>query len=176
MLQMVVRGIGLDANSGQPVLVLTDKNRCRALPILIGASEASSISFGLSKTQVERPLTHDLLLSTIQKLGYKVSRVDLNGEQNGAYLASITLRLLKPRKSEVRTSKKSLITIDARPSDAIAMAVREDIPIFVHESLILNSSIAIDEERDRAEKDEFSKFIAQVKPSDFKLNEGEMPS
>ncbi|MCA9813541.1 MAG: bifunctional nuclease family protein [Candidatus Obscuribacterales bacterium] len=171
MLQMIVKGIGLDTSSGQPILVLTDKNKVRALPILIGAAEASSISYGLAKTQVERPLTHDLMLNTIKQLGYKASRVDLNDEKNGAYIASIVLEPLKQGKRKPKT-----VVIDARPSDAIAMAVRDDIPIYVHESLILSGSIAIDEEKDQADKDEFSKFVESVKPSDFKLSEEESSS
>lgn len=175
MLKMIVKGIGLDSNSGQPVLVLTDLNKSRALPILIGAAEASSISQGLSRKQVERPLTHDLILNTIEALGYEVKRVDLVDERDGAYIACIVLSLTQeePLEGDAEEFLAEEVVIDARPSDAIALAVRDDVPIYVHEGLILNGSIAIDVERDQAEKDEFSKFVAELKPSDFRMPDKE---
>ena len=163
MLEMIVGGLGFDERTGQPILVLSDREKRRALPIWIGQAEAIAISNGLEKVTGGRPLTHDLMLNVIEELGYEVERVEITALENHAYKASLNLV------SRTRTQKKKK-SMDARPSDAIAIAVRANVPIFAAEALIKEGSIFIDEETEERDAEEFKKFVETVNASDFKLD------
>jgi bifunctional DNase/RNase len=172
MIEMRVAGIGLDPNSGQPIVVLGDTDCRRALPIWVGVAECNAIAFALSDERPERPMTHDLLLQFIEELGGEVVQVEVNEISDHMYMGTIRLRI-RSVNSEAVTDK----AIDARPSDAIALALRADVPIYVSEEVVLNATVAADVVRDELERKEFQKFLDNVKASDFK-NElpGDQPS
>lgn len=171
MIEMFVAGIALDARSGQPIVVLNDQTKRRALPIWIGMAEASAISRALDNYKPERPMTHDLLLNVITSLGYKVKQVEINELSSNTYFATIQLQLNEP--GATAAAVEALKPIDSRPSDAIALALRAKAPIFVSAQVVADGTIPADFEKDEAEAQEFKKFIEGLKASDFKLSGGE---
>ena len=157
MIEMKVMGIAIDTASGSPIIVLNDKENRKALPIWIGSAEASAIIRKIENIKVIRPMTHDLLIDVIQKTGYNVDRVEINDVEKDTYYS--TIYLSKDGEEDV--------TIDSRPSDAIAVAIRVDAPIFVSSKVLADGSVSCDSEKDEAESQEFKNFIQSIKPSDF---------
>ena len=130
MIEMKVMGIALDTRTGSPIVVLHDKDNRRALPIWIGSAEASSIIRKIENLTVTRPMTHDLIISIVDKSGYKISKVEINDVEKETYYATIFLE----------NDKGEQIEIDSRPSDAIAVAIRIEAPIFVTANVLSNGS------------------------------------
>ena len=157
MIQMKVMGIALDTRTGSPIVVLHDKENRRALPIWIGSAEASSIIRKIENLSVARPMTHDLIISIVEKTGYKISKVEISDVEKETYYAIIFLE----------NDKEEVIEIDARPSDAIAIAIRVDAPIFVSAKVLATGSVSTDSAKDAQEAEEFKSFIQDIKPSDF---------
>ena len=157
MIEMKVMGIALDTRTGSPIVVLHDKENRRALPIWIGSAEASSIIRKIENLSVTRPMTHDLIISIIEKTGYKLSKVEINDVEKETYYATIFLE----------DSEGKEIEIDSRPSDAIAVAIRIDAPIFVTANVLSNGSVSTDSAKDAKEAEEFKNFVQSIKPSDF---------
>ena len=157
MIEMKVMGIALDTRTGSPIVVLHDKENRRALPIWIGSAEASSIIRKIENLSVTRPMTHDLIISIIEKTGYKLSKVEINDVEKETYYATIFLE----------DSEGKEIEIDSRPSDAIAVAIRIDAPLFVTANVLSNGSVSTDSAKDAEEAEEFKNFVQSIKPSDF---------
>ena len=157
MIEMKVMGIAIDTASGSPIIVLNDKENRKALPIWIGSAEASAIIRKIENIKVLRPMTHDLIIDVIEKTGYKVDRVEINDVEQDTYYS--TIYLINDENNE--------ITIDSRPSDAIAVAIRVEAPIFVSAKVLADGSVSCDSEKDEAESEEFKNFIQNIKPSDF---------
>ena len=126
MLEMRVTGLGLDAASKTPVVHLRQVDGEARLSILVGAMEALSISLMLNGEQLPRPLTHDLLLMCLKAMGARLGGVEICDMRDGLYLAALNLRLAD-----------KAIRLDCRPSDAVALALRAQAPIFVKSSLLL---------------------------------------
>ena len=156
MIQMKVMGIALDVRTNSPIVVLHDLDNRKALPIWIGSAEASAIIRCIEGLQVARPMTHDLITSIVKNTGYTVDRVEINDVEKETYYATIFL-----------TKGDENIEIDARPSDAIAVAMRADAPIFVTANVLMNGSVSTDSTKDEEEAQEFKDFIQNIKPSDF---------
>ncbi|TET81789.1 bifunctional nuclease family protein [candidate division TA06 bacterium] len=152
---MKVSGLGLDKNSDSPVVLLKEADGERVLPIWIGHAEASAIAIALEGIKVERPLTHDLIRAVIEGLKAKVSRILINELKDNTFYAKIYLE-----------RGKSIINVDARPSDSIALALRVQVPIFVSQNVLSSSgtSMEIDDET-RAKT--LKKFLANLNPEDF---------
>ncbi len=125
MIEMKVFGLALDEDSQVPVLILKDMEEKIVLPIWIGAMEAMAISLALNEVKLPRPMTHDLLLSAITGLGGKVTGVSVTSLREGTYYAEIEVEMAGGRK-----------TIDSRPSDAIALAIRAATPIMVSKEVL----------------------------------------
>ncbi len=158
---MHVAVIALDARNGHPIVLLNDSTKRRALPIWIGMFEARAISSALDGEKPERPMTHDLLLNMITQLGFKVDRIEINELSSSTYYATIRLVISDSR---LDTTK----AIDARPSDAIALALRAKAPIFVSPQVVHEATVPADYEKDEAEAQEFKKFVDGLNASDFK--------
>ena len=157
MIEMKVMGIALDTRTGSPIVVLHDKENRKALPIWIGSAEASAIIRKIENLTVSRPMTHDLIVNMIEKTGYELEKIEINDVEKETYYATMYLR-----------DKDGNITeIDSRPSDAIAVAIRVDAPIFVTANVISNGSVSTDSAKDEEEAQEFKKFVQSIKPSDF---------
>lgn len=154
---MKVMGIALDTRTGSPIVVLHDKENRRALPIWIGSAEASSIIRKIENLSVSRPMTHDLVISIVEKTGYEISKIEINDVEKETYYATI---FLKNKEDEV-------LEIDSRPSDAIAIAIRVDAPIYVNAKVLSTGSVSTDSTKDAQEAEEFKNFIQDIKPSDF---------
>jgi bifunctional DNase/RNase len=157
MIEMKVRGIAVDPNLKTPAVILTDEEERRYLPIWIGVAEATAIFIQLNEQTLPRPMTHDLLKSVIESLGAKVSKVLINDIEESTFYARIFLET--PGVGEK-------IEVDARPSDAIALALRVDAPIFVAEKVVVKATI-VDKEKYTSEMAEFKKFLDNVSPTDF---------
>ena len=153
---MKVMGIALDTRTGSPIVVLHDLDNRKALPIWIGSAEASAIIRKIENLGVVRPMTHDLIVSIVEQTGYTLDRIEINNVEKETYYA--TLYLVKDEQT---------IEIDARPSDAIAVAMRMDAPIFVTANVLMDGSVSTDAQKDEEEAKEFKDFIQSLKPSDF---------
>ena len=163
MIEMKVMGIALDVRTNSPIVVLHDLDNRKALPIWIGSAEASAIIRCIEGLVVARPMTHDLISSIIEKTGYSLEKVEINNVEKETYYA--TLYLSK--------EGEETLEIDARPSDAIAVAMRCEAPIFVTANVLMNGYVSTDTAKDEEEAQEFKDFIQNIKPSDFeKLMKG----
>ena len=131
IVQVELSKIIIDEKRQDQIIVLKEKAGKRQFPIVIGFLEASSIKMKLSGLEVPRPMTHDLLISTIEALGAKVEKIVVDGLIENTFHAKLILNT-----SEGRTRE-----IDSRPSDAIALAVRAHAPIFVDEEVLKKASI-----------------------------------
>lgn len=156
MIEMKVMGIALDTRTGSPIVVLHDKQNRRALPIWIGSAEASAIIRKIENLNVVRPMTHDLIPDIIKKTGYELDRIEINDVEAETYYATLFLK-----------KDDEFIEIDSRPSDAIAVAIRVDAPIYVTANVLSNGSVSTDSAKDEEEAQEFKQFVQSIKPSDF---------
>lgn len=132
MIEVKVQSLGLDRTSNTPVVILQEKDGTRVLPIWIGPGEASAIAMELAGMKFSRPLTHDLFASVIRGLGGTLMRVMITKVIENTYYAELIVQ----RGTEV-------ISIDARPSDSIAIALRMDATIFTTDDLLENTAIEI---------------------------------
>jgi len=147
LVQMKIEGLLFDPRSGMYILLLKNvlKERTDTLPIWIGKPEADSIALALGKVATPRPMTHDLVTSVVEGLNASVVRVVITDLKDNTYFASI----------EVYSNGKSVF-IDSRPSDAVAVAVRSNAPIFVNLSVI-----------ERQNNDDLENWLKNLKPEDF---------
>ncbi len=141
--------------SNQPIVLLRDAESEKFLPIWIGAVEATAIAFAQQGVQPERPLTHDLLRDVLESLGRSVVRVDITELRDGIFFAELVF--------------DNGVTVSARPSDAIALALRTASPLFAAESVLEQAGIEMpaEEEEEEAEVEAFREFLDHVTPEDF---------
>lgn len=158
MQEMVIYGVSFDMVGKQPIVLLKTVQGNKFLPIWIGHAEAAAILMKLQGTDSPRPLTHDLMTEILSELDSSVARITVTELRDNTFFALITLR-----------SNGAEIEIDSRPSDAIALAVRSNAPIFASDELITESAIEFDDEPDDAEDmvSKFKEFLDQVSPDDF---------
>lgn len=154
MVHMKVRGVALDQQMN-PVVLLVDQGETKALPIWIGQAEATAIAMELQGVKPPRPMTHDLLRGVLKELSISVTRIVVTDVKDSTYFAEIHL-----------ASNGTPMVIDSRPSDAIALALRAEAPIFVADG-VAEQAIALKKPFEE-EMEEFRKFLESVKPSDFK--------
>jgi len=164
MTEMVIYGVSFDLVGKQPIVLLKTTDGNRFLPIWIGQSEAAAILMKLQGQATPRPLTHDLFTNTLGELDAEVIRVCVTELRESTFYATITIR-----------QNGSELEIDSRPSDAIALAVRADAPIFADDSVIEESAIEFegDEVNEDDLVDEFKKFLDKVTPDEFAAAEGD---
>jgi bifunctional DNase/RNase len=159
MIEMTVAGIALDAATRAPIVLLRDTTDRRALPIWISQEQARAIMFALERQAPPRPLTHDLLVNMLQQWEMTLERIVIHSLQDSTFFA-----VLKIRRGE------EFKEIDARPSDAIALALRLDAPIWVMEEVVADASIPVNHEADEQEREAFRDFLSGLNPSDFIQN------
>ena len=131
MIQVELSKIIIDEKRQDQIIVLKEKNGERQFPIVIGFLEASSIKMKLSNVETPRPMTHDLLFLAIESLDAKVDQLIIDKLVNSTFHAKVLLK----------TSDGKIKTVDARPSDGVALAVRAGAPIFVDEEVLKKASI-----------------------------------
>jgi bifunctional DNase/RNase len=144
----------MDPNSGTPIIILKDVNSEQMLPIWVGAYEANAIALEIEKIAPQRPMTHDLLRNLIVEMGAQVERVVVTELRDNTFFAII----------EMRNNSGDLTTLDARPSDAIALALRADCPIYVNDEVIQASKSVSErpEEEGTAEDEEWPDVIGEA--------------
>ena len=147
MLEMSIDSIRVSLMNYQRVVILKEKNADRYLPIWIGPSEADAIAVKLQDVSVPRPLTHGLLGNVIDAMGGVVKRVVVSDLQNDTFYAKIILEVGANGSTE---SKE----VDSRPSDAIALAVRTNVPIFVEEPVLEKAGVQLDKETGKVAADD----------------------
>jgi bifunctional DNase/RNase len=148
-----VIGVRVEMPSNQPIVLLKEIGGVRYLPIWVGAVEATSIAFAQQGVQPPRPLTHDLLKDILTALSVGVDSIHLTELKDGVFYATINLN--------------GGVSVSARPSDAIALALRTGSPILASEELLKDAGIEIpDQAEDEVEK--FKEFLEGINPDDFK--------
>jgi hypothetical protein len=167
MTEMVIYGVSFDLVGKQPIVLLKTTEGNRFLPIWIGQPEAASILMKLQGQAAPRPLTHDLFTDMLGQLDAQVVRVCVTELRDNTFYATITIR-----------QDGSELDIDSRPSDAIALAVRMDAPIFADDTVIEESAIEFegDDVNEDEIVDEFKRFLDSVTPDEFAAAEEEEPS
>ncbi len=166
MIQMYVGAVGVDRDGGSPIVILSDAGKNQALPIFVGLPEAQAISMAVAKVRSQRPMTHELLLSIIKRFGYRIREIVIDEIDSNTFKALIHL----DPENAGGTGAEESITIDARPSDAIALATIAGAPVFVAPQVLSSAGVPIQQEPDEAEEEEFKKFLGEVKASDFKCD------
>lgn len=156
MIEMRVAGIAIDAVNRSPIVLLKDGQERRALPIYINQDQAKAIIGALENQKPPRPLTHDLITNILEAWDMTLERIVINAIQDGTFYALLTVR-----QGEVKKE------IDARPSDAIAIALRTNSPIWVMEEVVADASIPVDRDADEAEQEAFREFLANLRPEDL---------
>jgi bifunctional DNase/RNase len=162
--EMVIYGVSFDLVGKQPIVLLKTAEGNRFLPIWIGHPEAAAILMKLQGASTPRPLTHDLVTDMLAQLDAHVSRICVTELRENTFYATITLQ-----------QDGSEIEIDSRPSDAIALAVRADAPIYAEDRVIEESAIEFEGEEVNEEEivDEFRKFLDHVTPDEFAVEDEE---
>lgn len=157
MIPVEVYCVRFDVFNKVPVVLLKDKDDDRYLPIWIGMFEATQIEIALEGVPVPRPMSHDLMKSLLEKSNMKLQEIRIHDIIEGTFHAKILLA----------GSDGQIVLVDARPSDAIALSLRTDSPIYVAKKIIEKDAI-VGNPPDDEEIQKFKDFISKVKPGDFK--------
>lgn len=154
--EMRVIGITIDPVTQTPIVILRDKENMNTLPIWIGILEANAIAVGLENVKLPRPMTHDLFKSLLDQTGLRLLRVEVTDIKESTYYAVLHIdREGKP------------LVIDCRPSDAIAIAIRMEIPIMVRDAVIEKALRTDAAAAPGGEKDKWTELLERMNPEDF---------
>jgi hypothetical protein len=173
MIEVVLRAVRVDVGTSTPLLLLEEVGGERVLPIFIGAPEATAIAYALGNVETPRPMSHDLLGNVIGSLGAQLFAVEITDLIDNVFYAN--LRLLREREE---------ISVSARPSDAVALALRIGAPILVNDELMASQGrvLRIEDDEDEEEADEHVEvdvpneaelvaelrdFLETIRPEDF---------
>jgi uncharacterized protein len=158
MQEMVIYGVSFDMVGKQPIVLLKTVAGNRFLPIWIGHAEAAAILMKLQGAETPRPMTHDLLTDVVSELNAEIAKITVTELRENTFYALITLR-----------AAASEIEIDSRPSDALALAVRSNAPIFAADKVIEESGIEFEHEVEDTDEvvEKFKEFLEEVTPEDF---------
>ena len=159
--KMQIYGVSFDMVGKQPIVLLKTADGNRFLPIWIGHPEAAAILMKLQNAATPRPMTHDLVTDMLDQLGAQVTRITVTELRENTFYAQITVQL-----------DGSEIEVDSRPSDAIALAIRAEAPIFAADDVIEESAIEFEgeevtEEEIESKVSEFKRFLEDVTPDEF---------
>jgi uncharacterized protein len=163
MIEMTIDSIRVSLMNYQRVVILKEKESDRYLPIWIGPAEADAIAVKLQGVAVPRPLTHDLLSSIIETLGAVVNSIIVNDLKNDTFFAKVIL-----------DAEGKMVEVDSRPSDALALAVRTNVPIYADESVLDKAGIMLDGESGKPLFDEKEELGVEGKPGPGKVNDEEL--
>ena len=162
MQEMHIYGVSFDIVGKQPIVLLKTAEGNKFLPIWIGHSEAAAILMKLQGATTPRPMTHDLVTSMLGELDAQVVRITVTELRENTFHASITIQ-----------QNGTEIEVDSRPSDAIALAVRAEAPIYADDRVIEESAIEFEGEEVNEEEivDEFRRFLDHVTPDEFAVED-----
>jgi bifunctional DNase/RNase len=153
--EMKIKGLMIDPVSNMPIIILKDSSGDQVLPIWVGIFEANAIAMQLEKIVSPRPMTHDLLRNVIEGLEGRVDRIVITDLKENTFFALIHV-----------TRNGHQLAIDARPSDAMALALRSEVPILVEETVLEKSSVS-SEESGSDETERLRKWLEQVDPEEL---------
>jgi hypothetical protein len=154
--QLDIVGVRVELPSKQPLVLLKEVDGERYLPICIGAVEATAIALAQEGVTTQRPMTHDLMRDVLLALSAELTRVTITDLRDGVFYANLVFA--------------NGVEVSARPSDAIALAMRMSVPVFGDESVLAEASISVPEEQAAQQENEleqFRKFLDEVSPEDF---------
>jgi bifunctional DNase/RNase len=162
--EMDIYGVSFDLVGKQPIVLLKTKDGNRYLPIWIGQPEAAAILMKLQGASTPRPMTHDLLTEILSQLDAQVVRITVTELRENTFFAQVTVQM-----------DGAEIDVDSRPSDAIALAIRAEAPIFAADEVIEESAIEFEGEEINEEEmvAEFKKFLDSVSPEQFAVEDEE---
>jgi bifunctional DNase/RNase len=155
LIEMTIKGLMVDPVTNMPIVILKDKDGDRVLPIWVGIFEANAIALQIENVATPRPMTHDLLRNIITDLDGQVDRVVVSDLKDNTFYATIHL-----------TVRGERVAIDARPSDAIALALRTRSPILVEENVIDNAK-TVDFNAERTDSDRLQKWLESLDPEEL---------
>jgi bifunctional DNase/RNase len=159
-LEMKVRGLALDPMSNMPIIILRDEDDKRSLPIWVGIFEANAIALELEKVPTPRPMTHDLIKNILEAIDARVLKVVVTDLKENTFFAVLHLQVGEKE-----------YTVDSRPSDAIALALRVGAPIYVDEDVVRRAkSIEVTKEGEPVKPDDperLREWLENIKPEDF---------
>jgi bifunctional DNase/RNase len=153
--EMVIKGLMVDPVTNMPIVILRDKVGERVLPIWVGVFEANAIALQIENIATPRPMTHDLLRNVIRDLNGSVEKIVVSDLREATFYALIYLRV-----------GRELVAVDARPSDALALALRTQAPIFVEEHVIDNAK-TVDLSPEPASADRLQKWLESLDPEEL---------
>ena len=161
---MSVAGIALDAASRTPIVLLRDPSGRRQVPIWIDQAQAHNIMAGLQSSESPRPLSHDLMAALLLVGELTLERVIIHAIEDDTFRAVLKLSRDAPSNEQDETVEDD-IDVDARPSDAIALAVRTGSGIWMLEEVVAEASIAVDAEADARDQSDFNRFVDELSPA-----------
>lgn len=153
--RMKIQGLMVDPVTNMPIVILKDEEDSRVLPIWVGIFEANAIALKVEDIETPRPMTHDLLRNLLGTFGVQVEKIVVNDLRENTYFALIHLRI---------DGQEHLL--DSRPSDALALALRADAPIFVEEA-VLEQAKTVEDEKDLSDSERLKKWFEDLDPDDF---------
>ncbi|MCH7645590.1 MAG: bifunctional nuclease family protein [Nitrospinae bacterium] len=157
MLEMKVNGLAIDPSTNMPIVILKDLEEERALPIWVGIFEANAIALEMESVPTPRPMTHDLIKNILEETEATVLRIVVNDLKDNTFYAEIYLSL-----------NGNEVAIDSRPSDAIALALRVDAPIFVAKKVLDEArSIDLTDPELADDKEKWKEWLEDLRPEDF---------
>jgi bifunctional DNase/RNase len=155
LIEMTIKGLTVDPVTNMPIVILRDEQDHRVLPIWVGVFEANAIALQIENVQTPRPMTHDLLRNVIQDLQATVERVVVSDVKDNTFYALIHL-----------ATAAGPVAIDARPSDAIALALRTRAPILV-EPHVLDNAKALDVSHEKMDGERLHQWLESLDPDDL---------
>lgn len=153
--EMKIRGLMMDPVTNMPIVILRDTGGSTVLPIWVGIYEANAIALEIEKVNTPRPMTHDLIRNLLMGLEARVNKVVVNDLRDDTFYALIWLEKVG-----------EIISIDSRPSDALALALRVDCPIYVEEEVLKNSKVS-GATSDKVSNEELSKWLESLNDEDI---------
>jgi len=155
MVEMSVAGIALDAASRSPIVLLRDPSGRRQVPIWIDQAQAQNILAGINRERSPRPLSHDLMAQLMAAGGLSLDRVIIHAIEDNTFRAVLKLT----------NATEEALELDARPSDAIALALRTGSSIWMLEEVVVDASIPVDAEADAVDQEDFRRFLDNTTPA-----------
>ena len=153
--EMKIKGLMVDPVTNMPIVILKDELEERVLPIWVGIFEANAIALRIEEIETPRPMTHDLLCNLLESLQVQIAKIVVSDLRDNTYFAQIHLQV-----------NGSARTIDARPSDAIALALRTEAPIYVDQS-VLEQSRSLDADGAPSDSERLRRWFENLDPEDF---------
>ncbi len=165
MIEMRVAGLAIDATSRNPMILLIDPSGRRQVAVWIDHSQAHNIIAGIQPTSSKSPLSHDLMIALLEIGGLILEKVIIHAIEGNKFQAVLKLRDTRSIQKGEEEKAAPSIELEARPSDAIALAVRTKCSIWMLEKVFAETSIPVDVDADEEDKDEFHRFIDEISPA-----------